>query len=88
MSVRTATARGADVWACTAAKKPSISVFFPAFNDAPSLPGLVEKSFAVLEKNADDYEVIVVNDGSRDDTAEVLAGLADRFAPRLRVVTQ
>jgi glycosyltransferase involved in cell wall biosynthesis len=87
MSVRTATARGADGWTCAAAKKPSISVFFPAFNDAPSLPGLVEKAFAVLAVNADDYEVIVVNDGSRDNTAEVLAGLVNRFAPRLRVVT-
>jgi glycosyltransferase involved in cell wall biosynthesis len=87
MTVRTATARDADVRACTAAKKPSISVFFPAFNDAPSLPGLVERAFAVLEMNADDYEVIVVNDGSRDNTAEVLVQLADRFAPRLRVVT-
>lgn len=87
MSVKTEAFGGADEWAGPAAKKLSISVFFPAFNDAPSLPGLVEKTFAVLETNADDYEVIVVNDGSRDNTPEVLAELADRFAPRLRVVT-
>lgn len=87
MGVKTEPIRGADKLVSTAAKKSSISVFFPAFNDAPSLPGLVEKTFAVLEANADDYEVIVVNDGSRDQTAEVLAALAGRFAPKLRVIT-
>lgn len=70
-----------------AAKRLSISVFFPAYNDAPSLSGLIEKTFAVLEANAGDYEVIVVNDGSRDNTAEVLAELAERFAPRLRIIS-
>jgi glycosyltransferase involved in cell wall biosynthesis len=64
-----------------------LSVFFPAYNDAPSLPALLEKAFAVLPAHADDFEVIVVNDGSRDSTAGVLAELRKRYGPRLRVVT-
>ena len=67
--------------------RPSLSVFFPAYNDAPSLPALLEKAFAVLPAHADDFEVIVVNDGSRDSTAGVLAELQKRYGPRLRVVT-
>ncbi len=65
----------------------SLSVFFPAYNDALSIPGLVARAFEVLERHVEDYEVIVVNDGSQDDTAEVLAGLERRYAPKLRVVT-
>jgi glycosyltransferase involved in cell wall biosynthesis len=65
---------------------PSISVFFPAYNDAPSLPALVERTFAVLREHADDYEVIVVNDGSHDNTGAVLHRLAERFAPHMRVI--
>ncbi len=65
----------------------SLSVFFPAYNDAPSLPGLIDKTLAVLEANVRDYEVIVVNDGSHDDTGKVLEELRARHAPRMRVVT-
>ena len=68
-------------------KFASLSVFFPAYNDAPSLPGLLEKTFATLEVCATDYEVIVVNDGSGDETAQVLEKLAQKYDPLLRVVT-
>jgi len=68
-------------------KFASLSAFFPAYNDAPSLPGLIHKTFAVLEQHVEDYEVIVVNDGSQDNTGEVLEQLRREFAPRMRVVT-
>lgn len=66
---------------------PSLSVFFPAYNDAPSLAALVDKAFTVLEEHVADYEVIVVNDGSRDHTGQVLEELRQRYGPRMRVVT-
>lgn len=65
----------------------SISVFLPAYNDAPSLPALVANAFNVLREHASEYEVIVINDGSYDNTAEVLAGLEREYAPHMRVVT-
>jgi len=68
-------------------KFPSLSVFFPAYNDAPSLPALVGKTIEVLREHVEDYEVIVVNDGSYDNTADVLDELRDRYAPYLRVIT-
>jgi glycosyltransferase involved in cell wall biosynthesis len=49
-----------------------LSVFFPAYNDAQSLPSLLEVTFATLRAHVRDYEVIVVNDGSQDETGEVL----------------
>jgi glycosyltransferase involved in cell wall biosynthesis len=64
-----------------------VSVFFPAYNDAPSLPALIGRTFAVLEENVADFEVIVVNDGSQDNTAEVLTRLASTYGPRMRIVT-
>jgi glycosyltransferase involved in cell wall biosynthesis len=67
-------------------KAPSLSVFFPAYNDAQSLPGLIEKTFEVVSQQADTFEVIVINDGSRDNTGAVLRELGERFAPLLRVI--
>lgn len=65
----------------------SLSVFFPAYNDAPSLPGLLGRTFEVLEKTGRDFEVIVVNDGSYDDTGAVLEKLRMQFGGRMRIVT-
>lgn len=68
-------------------KFPSLSVVFPAYNDAPSLPGLLAKTFETLQEHVADYEVIVVNDGSRDETAAVLRGLEARYSPYVHVLT-
>ena len=65
----------------------SLSVFFPAYNDAPSIPVLIDATFAILKEWADDYEVIVVDDGSRDETPLRLAELQRVYGERLRVIT-
>lgn len=66
-------------------KAGSISVFFPAFNDEGTIAAMVTHTLALLPALTDDYEVIVVNDGSEDATAAVLNELA-RTLPRVRVV--
>lgn len=63
----------------------SISAFFPAFNDEGSIAALVRGALEVLPTLTDDYEVIVVNDGSTDATGSVSDELA-RALPRVRVV--
>jgi glycosyltransferase involved in cell wall biosynthesis len=63
-------------------RQPLVSVVIPTYN-APAY--LKEALATVFAQTLDDLEVIVVNDGSTDDTAEHLARVQD---PRLRVVTQ
>lgn len=63
-----------------------LSVFFPAYNDAGSIGKLVGDAISILPRLTDDYEVIVINDGSTDDTGEVLNGLVKKHE-RLRVIT-
>jgi len=63
----------------------SLSVFFPAYNDARTIGKLVADALAVMPALADDYEIIVVNDGSTDETAAVLDELA-RDDAHVRVV--
>ena len=66
--------------------RPSISAFFPCFNDATTIGDLVVAADATLRGLTDDHEIIVVNDGSRDNSAEVLRALTQRV-DRLLIVT-
>jgi glycosyltransferase involved in cell wall biosynthesis len=60
----------------------SITVFFPAFNDEGSIAPLVTSALAVLSTLTNDYEVIVVDDGSTDRTPAI----ADQIAGSLSEV--
>jgi len=65
----------------------AVSVFFPCYNDEASIARMVEVAVAALERlGVQDAEVIVVNDGSSDGSAKLLAQLAER-EPLLRVIT-
>ena len=63
----------------------SVSAFFPCYNDALAIGKMVRDVHAGLEGLVDDFEVIVVNDGSRDGSLAVLQQLAIEF-PRLRII--
>lgn len=54
---------------------PSLSVVVPVYNSEGSLPGLVERLESVLPQIAGAFELILVNDGSRDRSWEVITRL-------------
>ncbi|HEX9988772.1 MAG TPA: glycosyltransferase family 2 protein [Chloroflexia bacterium] len=69
-----------------AKRRPGISVFFPAYNDAGTIASMVIAALRTCAELTDDYEVIVVENGSTDYTVEVLEDLASTHE-RLRVLT-
>ena len=66
-------------------RKISLSVFFPCHNEQDNVEPLTLRTLEVLKTVSDDYEVIIVNDGSTDRTARVAQQLA-RENPRVRLV--
>lgn len=63
----------------------SISVFFPCYNEQDNVTRTVKQALIVLEKLGADYEIIIVNDGSSDATAEIADSIAEKHS-MVRVV--
>jgi glycosyltransferase involved in cell wall biosynthesis len=64
----------------------SLSVFFPAYNEQDIIAKTVESASRAVSRFADDYEIIVVDDGSSDQTATVVEDIARRD-PHVRLVS-
>ena len=67
-------------------KSPSISLFFPAWNEEDYVERSVARAMDVLPRLTDDFEIIVVNDASTDRTQEICEQLAARI-PQFRFIT-
>lgn len=64
----------------------SLSVVLPAYNEEAIIATTVEKAIQALTQIVADFEVLVVNDGSKDRTGEIVAAIAEQ-EPRVRLVT-
>lgn len=55
----------------------SLSLVLPAFNEEANIEVVVRDALATLPRFTDDFEIVVVDDGSRDGTAEIVSRFAD-----------
>src|SRR5215471_11601660 len=63
----------------------SLTAFFPAYNDQHTIESIVRTAADEIRKVTDDFEVLVVDDGSKDGSAAILDRLAGEL-PFLRVI--
>lgn len=66
--------------------KKLLSLIIPAYNEAKNLPHLLSEIVTVCESLPTTYEVLIVNDGSTDDTLEVAEALARQHGSKVRVI--
>ena len=57
----------------------SLSVVIPVYNGAATVPPLIDRLRAVVQNAASKYEIILVNDGSRDSSWATIESLARRY---------
>src|SRR5665647_507860 len=68
------------------ARVPALSYFFPAHNEEANLEALVDEALAALPAIAERFEIVAVDDGSRDATAAIADRLAEAHPGVVRVV--
>ena len=62
-----------------------VSIFFPAYNEEGNIEKVVRRAVEVAERLFENFEVLVINDGSTDRTGEIADGLSAKN-PRIRVI--
>ncbi|MGD8846610.1 MAG: glycosyltransferase family 2 protein [Desulfobacteraceae bacterium] len=65
--------------------RQSLSVTMPAYNEENNIERMIERTVHAVKEIIDDYEIIVVNDGSMDRTAFIVQDLSKKY-PQLRLV--
>ena len=61
---------------------PKVDVIIPAYNAARYLPIAIE---SVIAQTFEDWRILLVDDGSTDDTAEVVAPYVEQLGPKVKV---
>lgn len=67
------------------AQLSSLSIFMPAFNEEGNIAATIIDATSAARKFTSDYEIIVVNDGSRDKTGLIVAEMA-KLDPHLKLI--
>ena len=70
-----------------AKKLPQLSVFFPCYNEAKNLKNTVDKALPIIKKIAQKWEIIIVNDGSKDNTGKIALAIKKLYPKNISIVT-
>jgi glycosyltransferase involved in cell wall biosynthesis len=72
-------------WATQRKLPPEISVVVPFYNEGPNVRALLARLIPVLQKTGETWEIVCVNDGSRDNTLDLLIDASDAH-PGVKVI--
>ena len=64
-------------------KVPEVSIVIPVYNDALNLPELIERSIKACDQMPQSYEILLVDDGSADRSAELIAEAAEKYPGKI-----
>lgn len=66
---------------------PELSVFYPCYNEEKNIQKTVDKTIPILQKIAKNWEIILINDGSKDNTASVLEVIKKKYPQQIKIIT-
>ncbi len=65
---------------------PELSIFFPCYNEELNLSVTIEKALPIIKKITPHWEILIINDGSKDKTLEVAKKLVKKHGSRLKII--
>ena len=68
-------------------KQDSLYIVMPAYNEEANIAAVIEEWYPVVEKTGGDSRLVIVNDGSKDKTYQIMRSLRDRY-PRLLTINK
>ena len=66
--------------------KKSLTICMPALNEATRISKTLTEVYGAAKEILDEFEIIVVDDGSTDNTSEVVLSLAKKLGPEIKVI--
>ncbi len=66
----------------------SLTIFFPCYNDGGTIATMIIRAMQTAPAITDDFEILVINDGSQDDSASILGEMARLYPSRVRVLQE
>jgi dolichol-phosphate mannosyltransferase len=69
-------------------QSPDLAVVMPIYNEAASIRAVVQEWFRALDQTSANFILFAINDGSTDETVEVLSALRRELGPRLSIVNK
>jgi len=66
---------------------PELSVFFPCYNEEKNIENTFNKALPIIKQVAKKWEVIIVNDGSKDKTGQIAQKIASKYPANIKIVT-
>lgn len=64
-----------------------ISILFPVFNESGNIEKLLERTIPILKKTGIEYEIIFINDASKDNSLQILKDLKDKRYPEIKIIS-
>lgn len=64
-----------------------LSLFFPCYNEEKNIENTFNKALPLLKEIAQKWEIVIVDDGSKDKTAEIIKKIAKQYPDNIKIVT-